>query len=72
MRAPTGIDAMRVSLLRQRIEAEFRGMPGLRLTRWQAARLWSLEYAECEAILRVLCDARVLRETSAGFGLWER
>lgn len=72
MTPPIGIDASHLSLLRSRIEAEFRAFPGLRLTRWQAARLWSLDYAECEAVLRVLCDARVLRDTPGGFMLWER
>lgn len=69
MRAHGNLDALRTALLRQRIEAEFRALPGLRLTRWQAARLWALEYAECEAILRVLCSNGVLRETPAGFVL---
>jgi len=57
----------RLAMLRKRIEGEFREMPGLRLTRWQAARLWSLDAAECEAVLARLVAARVLRETRDGY-----
>ena len=53
----------RMAILRARIETEFRELPGLRLTRWQAARLWSLDAAECEVVLKHLVAARVLRET---------
>jgi len=54
-------------LLRARIESEFREFPGLRLTRWQAARLWSLEATECETVLKRMVAARVLRETTDGY-----
>ena len=57
----------RLLLLRARIESEFRDLPGLRLTRWQAARLWSLEAAECEMVLKRMVAARVLRETTDGY-----
>lgn len=57
----------RLSALRLRVEREFRELPGLRLTPWQAARLWNLEFAECEQLLRSLVVARVLRETRDGF-----
>lgn len=53
----------RIAMLRARIEMEFRELPGLRLTRWQAARLWSLDAAECDVVLKHLVAARVLRET---------
>lgn len=53
----------RIAMLRARIETEFRELPGLRLTRWQAARLWSLDVAECDVVLKHLVAARVLRET---------
>ena len=53
----------RLAMLRARIESEFRELPGLRLTRWQAARLWSLDATECEVVLNHLVAARVLRET---------
>ena len=38
-------------VLCQRILAEYREMPGLRLSARQAARLWALEPALCEAVL---------------------
>lgn len=57
----------RITMLRARIESEFREMPGLRLTRWQAARLWSLDSTECDIILQKLVAARVLRETREGY-----
>jgi hypothetical protein len=40
-----------------RIEAEFREMPGLRLTLPQAARLFNIERNRCDAILRALVRA---------------
>ena len=57
----------RLNSLRTRIENEFREMPGLRLTRWQASRLWSLDAAECEFVLNKLVAARILRETRDGY-----
>lgn len=36
------------------VHAEFREMPGLRLTREQARRLWGLEHATCDELLAAL------------------
>ena len=58
--------------LRPRVQKEFRELPGLRLTRWQAARLWNLQPDECEALLKRLVAAKVLRETADGFTAGER
>ena len=44
----------------QRVRAEFLEMPGLRLTRAQARRLWALDEALCDAILAALVEARFL------------
>jgi hypothetical protein len=44
--------------------AEYREMPGLRLTRQQAQRLWNLDSITCEAILETLESTRFLRRTS--------
>src|SRR4029434_2132144 len=44
----------------QRVQAEFLEMPGLRLTRAQARRLWARDEALCHAILTALVDARFL------------
>lgn len=57
----------RIQRLRARIENEFRELPGLRLTRWQAARLWALDPGECETVLKQMVAARVLRETGDGY-----
>ena len=61
------IPESRLVMLRTRIENEFRELPGLRLTRWQAARLWSLDAAECDVVLKRMVAARVLRETHEGY-----
>lgn len=49
------------------IEAEYRAVPNLRLTRWQAARLWDLDQAVCDQAIATLVQQRVLRETPGGF-----
>jgi len=46
-----------------RVRAEFLEMPGLRLTRAQARRLWALDAALCDAVLSALVDARFLVES---------
>ncbi|HXD20841.1 MAG TPA: hypothetical protein VN654_27710 [Vicinamibacterales bacterium] len=46
-----------------RVRAEFLEMPGLRLTRAQARRLWALDAALCDAVLSALVDARFLIES---------
>jgi hypothetical protein len=61
------IPESRLNNLRARIEKEFRDLPGLRLTRWQAARLWSLDASECDVVLNKMVAARVLRETRDGY-----
>jgi DNA-binding IclR family transcriptional regulator len=46
--------------LRLRVLAEFREMPGLRLTLAQAARLFDLEPARCQEVLGTLVEAGCL------------
>ena len=48
------------------IQAEYREMPGLHLTRRQMQRLWSLDAHVLDALVNVLVEARILKETSAG------
>jgi len=50
----------------QRILAEYREMPGLRLTLRQAARLWALDTVDCQAILDALVAAGSLRRGPKG------
>jgi hypothetical protein len=49
-----------LSLL-NRVRSEFIEMPGLRLRLDQAQRLWNLDRAICESVLRSLVDAKFLR-----------
>jgi hypothetical protein len=49
-----------------RIRAEFREMPGLRLTPAQATRLWGLERDTCRAIIDRLVAAEFLKWTPTG------
>jgi len=46
-----------------RIEAEYREMPGLRLTREQVKRLWGLDDEVCNAVIEVLLARHVLINT---------
>jgi hypothetical protein len=50
--------------LLRRVRAEYREMPGLRLTLRQAQRLWDLDSTTCERALRMLEGTRFLRRTS--------
>ena len=57
--------------LRARVHAEFREMPGLTLTLPQAARLFSLNLADCKDVLEELVQAGHLTtdgRTFAGAG----
>jgi hypothetical protein len=58
-------DRAREGLL-QRIRSEFSEMPGLRLTREQAMRLWSLPGEVCERLFGELERAGDLRRLSDG------
>jgi hypothetical protein len=49
-----------------RIRAEYLEMPGLKLTRAQARRLWGLDEHLCTEILDRLADAKFLRRTNDG------
>ncbi len=64
--APPGANANRDNRLRRRIRAEFAEMPGLCLTVQQAARLWNLDLATCERVLRELVDAHAIVRTDDG------
>ncbi len=46
--------------LHQRIRAEYKEMPGLRLTLAQAARLFNLERQHCEDVLTTLVSSGAL------------
>ena len=56
-------ERMALDDLLRRVQAEFLEMPGLRLTRAQARRLWALDDTLCDAVLSALVDARFLVES---------
>ena len=61
--APPAIDFERLLAI---VRGEYLEMPGLRLTRHQAERLWSLDAGTCERLLATLEEARFLRRTRGG------
>jgi hypothetical protein len=52
--------------LAARVRGEYREMPGLRLTFPQACRLWHLDAATCESVLRTLVKEGFLLRTPEG------
>ena len=56
-------------VLSERLLAEFREMPGLRITAPQAARLFSLNADQCERLLAALVDAGALRTDGRLFAI---
>jgi hypothetical protein len=52
--------------LSRRMIAEYREMPGLRLTVAQAARLWHIEGHDCQAALDGLVTQGLLARTAQG------
>ena len=48
----------------QLVQAEYREMPGLHLTKPQVRRLWGLNAVTCDALLDALETTRFLRRTS--------
>jgi hypothetical protein len=56
----------------ERMEAEFREMPGMRLTASQAQRLWGLDRATCRVALDTLAGRGFLTRASNGTYLHKR
>ena len=48
------------------VRGEYLEMPGLRLTKQQAQRLWALDLATCDELLATLVGAQFLRRTEKG------
>jgi hypothetical protein len=59
MPTPRAVSLTHDALL-TRIRAEFLEMPGLRLTREQAQRLWGVERAVCQQLLDALVETQFL------------
>jgi hypothetical protein len=55
-----------VTLWLNRIQAEYREMPGMSLTLLQMQRLWGFEPHDCEALIDSLVATQVLRRTAKG------
>jgi hypothetical protein len=53
--------------LQRRIRAEFAEMPGLKLTVWQASRLFNLEAGRCERVLSELVAIGALCTSGTAF-----
>jgi hypothetical protein len=66
--APVRGDETELHRLQIRVSAEYQEMPGLRLTLAQAARLFSLDLAYCERVLRLLVERGVLATDGRAFG----
>jgi len=62
-RSPPHLDFVR---LLEIVRGEYLEMPGLRLTRQQARRLWALDADTCDALLATLEGSGFLRRTREG------
>ncbi len=54
--------------LLERVRAEYREMPCLRLSKPQMQRLWQLDSHECDAVVDTLLASRVLRDAGMPVG----
>jgi hypothetical protein len=50
----------------ERVQGEYREMPGLSLTQHQAQRLWGLDAVVCEALFEALMQSGFLRRSAQG------
>jgi hypothetical protein len=57
---------MQTNRILELIQAEYAELPGLKLTPWQAQRLWHLSPDVCTAALKTLVDSRFLIRTGDG------
>jgi hypothetical protein len=61
--APT---ATKIRDVLQRVQGEYRDMPGLKLTEAQAQRLLGIDCDTCAVVLTTLIERRFLRRTDNG------
>lgn len=66
MVTPSSRPETRTAPMLRRVVAEFREMPGMRLTEAQVRRLFNLSPDECKAVLERLVESRVLTCDDAG------
>lgn len=60
------VQGHQVTELLRIVQAEYREMPCLNLTKGQMQRLWGVESFVCDALIDALITARVLRRTRSG------
>lgn len=65
-RIPLSSQSRAMATLFQRIQSEYREMPGLKLTEAQARRLWDIDGHTCRLVLTTLLEQRFLRRTPSG------
>ena len=63
---PKGSLIMSYDELAIRVRAEFAEIPGLRLTLWQASKLWHSDQVTCESVLERLVREQFLSRTLDG------
>jgi DNA-binding Lrp family transcriptional regulator len=66
--APDRRDVSSRAALVQRIEAEFREMPGLCITLRQASRLFGLSEEVCQRVLCQLAEGNVIQRAGSYYG----
>ena len=69
VRHPHFPESNQISVPAVRLTAEFREMPGLRLTPRQTARLIGVDVETASSVLTALVDRGVLRRTANGYVL---
>ena len=65
-RMPLSSQSRAMAILLQRIQSEYREMPGLKLTEAQAQRLWGIDGRTWQLVLTTLLEQRFLRQTPGG------
>lgn len=60
------ISTVAIDHMLRRVRGEYLEMPGLRLTRRQAQRLWGLDEHTCAQLLDSLTEAKFLHRTDDG------
>ena len=54
------------------VQAEYKEIPGLNLTKPQVQRLWGLDATTCDALVDTLEQAKFLRRTQQNGYVWTR
>jgi hypothetical protein len=60
------VDHAKMTRWLEMVQAEYREMPGLSLSKSQMQRLWGFDPTVCDALVDALVAARVLRRSVSG------